>query len=806
MELSCTVAWFTLFITFNQLGIWMAKVTDQETFRPSTIFAVAGKTVAIPCDAHPSAKGDSVALILWYKDNITTPMYSLDARQGNLNQARHAAKDVLTTRAFLNILTEPAVLQLNPVLVADEGEYKCRADFRNERTRYSSVTLKVFVEPEKPVIKDSFGEIQQSLIGPYNEGDALVLICEVTGGKPLPSLTWWRENVLLDDTYHIVSSNFVMNELEISALQRHDLMAVFTCKAINNNITAPLVSSVTIDMNFRPLDVQIEGERKPMASMKQVELNCRAIGSRPPALITWWLGKNKLKSVKDIVSVDGNITTSVLSFRPSREDSGRYLSCRAQNTLIADSTIEHGWNLDVYYAPQVTLRLSSKLRHSPIQEGSDVYLECVVHANPPATNIDWKFDERQLQTNRTAGIIITNQSLILQKVHKSSKGQYTCIATNSEGRVESNPVMLRIQYSPVCAHQEKIVYSGGKNEPVRVACEVYADPEPLAFRWKVNTSVDTGQMMTMANQEARNVATYIPKSDEEFGTIECWAKNSVGEQTIPCTYIILPAGPPEKPKSCSVSNQTETSFVVHCIEGYSGGVSQHFVLEVYSTVIKTLQNNQTSDVPIFTVTDLEPGGNFQVFIYSSNSIGRSSIIVLNTSTLPSPSSLTRTDDDWKINFPPIFLVLTIVSVGLTSSIFLTIVIVKIRNRSRNRRNVPSAAMDDKCQTPLRKDTDDEWKSCAYVGDGKGPDIIPEIRESGFSEDMMSEGVAFQTGSQKETDQINCKMKSANITLLQSSPTYRSRTMEHTSLHSYCSSPTKKFTNVTPTFTSKQTKV
>lgn len=357
----------------------------------------------------------------------------------------------------------------------------------------------------------------------------------------------------------------------------------------------------------------------------------------------------------------------------------------------------------------------------------------------------------------------------------------------------------------MCAHQEKIVYSGGKNEPVRVTCEVYADPEPLTFRWKVNTSVDTGQMVTIVNEEPRGIATYMPKSDEEFGTVECWGKNIVGEQTVPCTYIVLPAGPPEKPKSCSVSNQTETSFVVHCIEGYSGGVTQVFVLEVYSIEIKTLKNNQTSDVPIFTIVDLEPGRNFQVIIYSSNSIGRSSAIILNTSTLPSPSSLTRTDDDWKINFPPIFLVLTIVSIGLTSSIFLTIVIVKIRNRNRTR-NVPSAALDDKCQTPLRKDTDDEWKSCAYVGDGKGPDIIPEIKESGFSEDIMSGGVAFQTENQKDTDQINCKMKSANITLLQSSPTYRSRTMEHTSLHSYCSSPSKRYTNVTPTFTSKQTKV
>lgn len=90
-----------------------------------------------------------------------------------------------------------------------------------------------------------------SLIGPFNEGERLVLACEVDGGKPRPTLTWWRESVLLDDSYEITGSGTTRNELEIQALQRHDLMAVFSCQASNNNISAPVYSQVTVDLNCK---------------------------------------------------------------------------------------------------------------------------------------------------------------------------------------------------------------------------------------------------------------------------------------------------------------------------------------------------------------------------------------------------------------------------------------------------------------------------------------------------------------------------------------------------------------------------
>ena len=49
-----------------------------------------------------------------------------------------------------------------------------------------------------------------------------------------------------------------------------------------------------------------------------------------------------------------------------------------------------------------------------------------------------------VQHNTSAGIIMTNQSLVLQKLKRSSAGIYVCKASNIEGEGSSNAVELNI--------------------------------------------------------------------------------------------------------------------------------------------------------------------------------------------------------------------------------------------------------------------------------------------------------------------------------------------------------------------------
>ena len=293
--------------------------------------------------------------------------------------------------------------------------------------------------------------------------------------------------------------------------------------------------------------------------------------------------------------------------------------------------------------PQLSLRLGSKLRHSHIQEGNDVYFDCNVRANPWVTEIRWWFEGKEVHTNTSAGVIVSNQSLVLQRVSRLNRGRYTCSATNSEGEGESNSVHLRVQYAPVCKTSQKILYGAARQEAVKIHCEVDSDPAEVTFRWAFN---NTSENIVVENHApsadgGSSIATYVPRSELDYGTLFCWGRNNVGQQIEPCVFSVIPAGPPDAVKNCSVTNQTEDALKIDCQEGYDGGLSQHFIMEVRDSTIQRLRSNVTNAWPSFTAKGLSPGGTYVAVVYAANSKGRSKGVVLTASTTSLPESMNR---------------------------------------------------------------------------------------------------------------------------------------------------------------------
>ncbi|KAF8781528.1 Neural cell adhesion molecule 2 like protein [Argiope bruennichi] len=610
---------------------------------------LSGGKVSLPCDIISPMIGDEVYLVLWYKGDIATPIYSFDARRGHVGQARHSSSDLLSRRAYFNTIPRPAVLEISPVGPEDEGEYRCRVDFRKAQTRNYQIAVKVLVPPGKPEIRDNLGKNVQGVIRTYNEGDSLYLVCESQGGKPPPVLTWWRGPALIDDTFEVVTSSlFVRNELQLETLTRRDLMAELTCQASNNNVSAPVKSSVSLDLNFRPLLVKIAGPRQPFSAGTRVQLKCSSQGSRPPATITWKKAGSNFKNPQEEVVTGGNATVSVFFFTPTPEDHGHYVTCRAENPLIPGSGIEDKWKMEVHFVPQLNLRLGSKLRHSNILEGNDVYFECNIKASPWVHETGWRFEGQELVTNISAGVIVSNQSLVLQKVQRRNRGRYSCTGTNSEGQGESNHVYLRVQFAPVCKSGQQTVYGAMLHFPVEIACEVEADPDEVSFRWEFNSSFGTLELVPTVTNGRKSVVHYIPRSEQDYGTLSCWGKNRVGLQRMPCLFVVIPAEPPSAVHNCSVGQETEHFFRVSCYEGKDGGLNQYFHAEVRAPDSSLLFNlsSQTAD---FAIRGLSPGTYYTITLYAVNAKGRSTPLVIKASTLSTPESQTRREDVWELS-------------------------------------------------------------------------------------------------------------------------------------------------------------
>ncbi|KAG8181047.1 hypothetical protein JTE90_029399 [Oedothorax gibbosus] len=716
----------------------------EEFIKYSELTAVVGTEISIPCNVTASLPDDQVTLILWYRGDSGNPIYSVDTRQVNGVSPKKNANKQLQDRATFTIGRTTANLNIKPAKETDGGEYKCRVDFRRSRTLNSVMKVIIVVPPKNLTIRDSKNNTISGVIGPYEEGATVSLICEASGGRPTPVLSWWKGSTLLDDSYTPLGRGLVKNELVLINLQREDLLATLSCQASNTNLTIPVSSSVTIDLSLSPQEVRIATPQRPLSSGESLEVVCSTYGARPPARLSWWIGQENLNSkAKETTAGDGNSTISRLQFRPTNEEHGKMLVCRAHNPETPDSALEDRWELNVLFSPQLSLALGASQQYEHIREGSDVYFDCNIQANPPVTSVSWRLNSRPLEHQPAAGIIIRNHSLLLQSVGRRHRGRYRCIASNSEGEGVSEEAELMIQFSPVCISGQKRAYGVARHEEINITCEVDADPDDIQFRWMFNNTSETIDIITFVSSATQSIASYVPRSKMDYGTLSCWGRNSIGVQRHPCVFTIVPAGPPDPLQNCSLITYSATTFYINCTPGIEdGGLKPRFHLVAISQ--RDLLKNITvvNDEPEFLVRGLIPGTDYELLMYASNAKGRSTTFEIMATT--SYEAERRTGEEPPITISVVLAGLIGVVIALVILAFIIIFIVKSRSSSDSTEEQEES--NEKMQTPKLKHFEDD-----------SPDVIPSkpfcTDYSSIAPNSNSE-IIYENVSQKENTYVN----------------------------------------------------
>ena len=68
------------------------------------------------------------------------------------------------------------------------------------------------------------------------------------------------------------------------------------------------------------------------------------------------------------------------------------------------------------------------------------------------------FQDVMVGGDPSRGVLITGESLVLQRVTRSRAGKYSCVASNSEGDTQSNVVELKVKckcakrWTRCCSH------------------------------------------------------------------------------------------------------------------------------------------------------------------------------------------------------------------------------------------------------------------------------------------------------------------------------------------------------------------
>merc|ERR1719507_2662786 len=596
--------------------------TKEEPDVVHNVVVVAGGVAKLPCEINQNNPEDRTKLVLWFHHQSLKPFYTFNAMNERLEPTHwRDPEENLAVRSVFRATTPRSFLFVNNSGLEDAGMYKCRVDYHLEQTSFQLVHLKVLVPPKKPTIffrslPITDGRLQVSA------NDSALLVCESKGGVPQPTLTWWQDNKLLDQSFETLKRR-VVNKLELGKVSRGHLHNTFVCQASNNNISRPAVAAVTLDIAFPPLTVSLLRTELALVAGQPRTLECRVVGARPMPKITWWKGSDQMREAKTRVSLDGNTTVSSTQFVPRISDSGLPLTCKAETPGL-QPVLEDVWRLPVHYSPKSEIQLGGSLNRSNIREFDDVYFECRVKANPSFKWIEWRHNDNVLRQDTDRGIIISGNSLAIQRIGRSYIGNYSCAATNDIGRGRSLPVRLDIKYAPACAEDQRLVYEAAKLQSVQVSCLMDANPaSDLTFKWKFNTTANTVDIpeSDIRSGNVTSMATYTPRTELDFGTLVCYGLNSIGMGS-PCIYHLLPTGPPEPPVHCATRNVTYSTVKVTC-EGKYDKPYPDFLLEVTVAAtghsVLTLQNSSMD----FEVTGLLPGSTYTIAVRAKNKFGTS---------------------------------------------------------------------------------------------------------------------------------------------------------------------------------------
>ncbi|KAF2362650.1 Immunoglobulin [Trinorchestia longiramus] len=236
----------------------------------------------------------------------------MDARGASLSSAEHwSDADQLGTRAHLQVHSARQGMLLSHLVEEDRGLYHCRVDFKSSPTRNLRIRLDIVVPPRHLLIRSGTegGRVVSGVIGPYLVGTLLQLRCQVTGGTPTPTVSWWQGRSLLDQVSEYSTEQVTRNTLLLPPLSRADLLLVLTCVAFNSNLTEPITASVTIDIAFAPISVRLRLSGDEYSNSKDGREKESWTGRWSGSIAASENGTNRKKDF-------GRISSSVVSLNP----------------------------------------------------------------------------------------------------------------------------------------------------------------------------------------------------------------------------------------------------------------------------------------------------------------------------------------------------------------------------------------------------------------------------------------------------------------------------------------------------------
>uniref|UniRef100_A0A2P2HYG8 Hemicentin-1-like n=1 Tax=Hirondellea gigas TaxID=1518452 RepID=A0A2P2HYG8_9CRUS len=370
------------------------------------------------------------------------------------------------------------------------------------------------------------------------EGQDITLNCHFNNPRILRNnvLYWMRRRHGEVDNVAIGSQALDANyRIELSEGEsRYDLTirrstydrdnGVFECRVKEGSGSILHNTVVNLTVLIPPGSPQITPKKPKAIEGKPVELTCSSRGGSPDPQIIWYRkgSDEKLRSVLKPGGGRDELTTSVLTISPNKEDHGNEYRCVVSNRALRDGEkMETTVVLDVDYYPRITIGPANPMR---VELGSPVALTCSVDAKPQVTNVRW---------TRGGRFIDIREIFTIPMATLEQAGRYICQADNGLGILREREVTLDVLYGPIVSVPNSRDLEVGQN--LVVTCNVTANPAPRTIEWYKEDDPSfrqSGDILRINSVTATNQGNYICRAVNFLSPTNKEGSDRIGNATV----------------------------------------------------------------------------------------------------------------------------------------------------------------------------------------------------------------------------------------------------------------------------------
>ncbi|XP_075697012.1 B-cell receptor CD22-like [Rhinoderma darwinii] len=383
-----------MFLLIICQGFYLGSVCQVWTF-PSTITALIGSCVEIPCTYNIRSRFSRTSSTVWYLYNILTYPEILNIKDSS------SVKEEYKDRTSLVPGMKSCTLRIDPVRREDTDTYYPgiteKRDINAYKKHYKTVRLDV---------TDSPGNIYLYTSEPIIEGEASVMRCaaEHTCRSRPPSLQWNKPGHIKKKSVQIYAGSW-REESELTYIPSYvDDGTPVQCTATYPNGQRTGRSEIlNIHYSPRNVTVSIIGKNEIIEG-REVTLQCSGFSNPDVYEYEWYKGKEKTK----LPDTGREITVQNVT-----RDTDPY-SCAAINTVDAATGV-----------------------HITVKNDSDVTeLICdFLSSRPDVSHYTWMKDGSVLPQETGKTLTVYN--------NKENYGQYSCSAHNRAGDSSSEEIHMK---------------------------------------------------------------------------------------------------------------------------------------------------------------------------------------------------------------------------------------------------------------------------------------------------------------------------------------------------------------------------